>query len=91
MSPSSEEHIKVSDNEFDFGVEQVKPPINVSFIKDISGKDLKFHTKICFMLIYMDGNLETQRYRRNRHLISTLPLVKRSTRPTSEEVENVDA
>lgn len=43
-SPSREVHIEMLDNEFGFKVELVKPLIEVSFIKDSSGKDLTFHT-----------------------------------------------
>ena len=44
-SPQFEEHIELSDNEFGFGVEYLKPLIEVSFNKDNSGKDLRLHTK----------------------------------------------
>lgn len=39
-SPSNEQHIKLSDNEFGFGTGHVKPLIEVSFNRISSGKDL---------------------------------------------------
>lgn len=42
-SPSTEEHIILSDNEFDFGGEYEKPRIEVSFNRANSGRDLIFH------------------------------------------------
>lgn len=44
MSPSNEEHMELLLDEFGFGVENVKPLIEVSFSKDNSGKDLESHT-----------------------------------------------
>lgn len=43
MSPSEEEHIEVLDSVFGFGVEYVKPLIQVSFSSVNSGNALKFH------------------------------------------------
>lgn len=40
ISPPDEQHIWMSENDFDFGGEYVKPLIEVSTIKDKRGKDL---------------------------------------------------
>ena len=40
MSPPDEQHIWMSENNFDFGGEYLKPLIEVFNIKDKSGKDL---------------------------------------------------
>ena len=51
----------MSENEFGFDVEYVKPLIEISFIRDKSGKDLTFHKQM-FKLKCTKSHYKLERY-----------------------------